>query len=106
MSDHRDVSENVSRLFDQKQQYGRFDLKIYLYGLLLNSADDPMITHLRKVYFRQLARIHRDWLMRYDRSIVLLLNCRPAFWRDSPISITVDERVQDIEGFLKNSDNL
>ena len=35
LSDH-----NVTQLFEQKQRYGRLDLKIYMCGCLLNAADD------------------------------------------------------------------
>ena len=44
---HTNDSEMVSELFEQKQRSGRVDLKIYLWGLLLNSADDPAINALR-----------------------------------------------------------
>ena len=37
-----DISK-VSEFFEQKQRYGRADLKIYFHGLLLNGADDPAI---------------------------------------------------------------
>ena len=36
----------VANLLRQKQRYGRADLKIYLYGLLLNGPDDPAIRFL------------------------------------------------------------
>ena len=39
-------SEHADRLFEQKQRYGRTDLKIYLWGLLLNDPDDPAIDSL------------------------------------------------------------
>ena len=34
------------KLFEQKRQYGRTDLKIYLCGLLLNGPDDPVVDDL------------------------------------------------------------
>ena len=40
---HTNDSKSVSELFEQKQQSGRADLKIYLCGLLLNGSDDPAI---------------------------------------------------------------
>ena len=38
---HTNDPKTVSMLFEQKQRYARADLKIYLYGLLLNGPDDP-----------------------------------------------------------------
>lgn len=38
---HLTHAYGVSKLFEQKQLYGRADLKIYYYGLLLNGPDDP-----------------------------------------------------------------
>ena len=40
---HTNKPDDVSKLFTQKERYGRADLKIYLYGLLLNGPDDPAI---------------------------------------------------------------
>ena len=37
----------LEKLFEQKQQYGRTDLKIYLQGLLLNGPDDPALHSLQ-----------------------------------------------------------
>ena len=42
-ANHRDV---VSKLFEQKRQCNRVDLKIYLLGLLLNGPDDPAMNAL------------------------------------------------------------
>ena len=38
---HTNDFGNVWELFEQKQQSGRADLKVYLYGMLLNGRDDP-----------------------------------------------------------------
>lgn len=40
---HLNHHSNVARLFEQKQLYDRVDLKIYLFGLLLNSSEDRVI---------------------------------------------------------------
>ena len=37
------VDYGVSELFKQKQRYGRDNLKIYLYGWLMNGPDDPTV---------------------------------------------------------------
>ena len=44
---HTNEPDDVSELFEQKQRSGRVDLKIYLYGLLLNGPDDPARNALR-----------------------------------------------------------
>ena len=44
---HTNDFKNVSKLFEQKQQSGRADLKIYLCGLLLDGPDDPAINSFR-----------------------------------------------------------
>ena len=44
---HLNYRGDVPELFEQKQRYGRADLKIYLRGLLLNGPDDPAINALR-----------------------------------------------------------
>ena len=38
--------DDIAELFEQKQLYGRTDLKIYLCGFLLNGPDDPAISSL------------------------------------------------------------
>ena len=40
---HLQNKTNVSDLFEQKQRYGRTELKIYLSGLLLSGPEDPAI---------------------------------------------------------------
>ena len=44
---HTNQHKEVSKLFEQKQLSGRADLKIYLWGLLLNGPDDPAINVTR-----------------------------------------------------------
>ena len=44
---HANDFRNVPKLFEQKQRSGLVDLKIYLFGLLLNGPDDPTINALR-----------------------------------------------------------
>ena len=44
---HTNDPEDVSELFEQKQRSARADLKIYLWGLLLNGRHDPAINALR-----------------------------------------------------------
>ena len=44
---HTNHPRDVSQLFEQKQRLGRVDLKIYLYGLLLNGPHDPARNVLR-----------------------------------------------------------
>ena len=39
----QDSDYDISELFEQKRRYGRSDLKIYHFGLLLDSPDDPAI---------------------------------------------------------------
>ena len=57
---HTNEPLNVSELFKQKQRYGLADLKIYLFGLLLNSPDDPAINALddSNPYY-----LKREWLV-------------------------------------------
>ena len=38
---HLNHGKNGSEIFEQKQRYGSDDLKIYLYGLILKSPEDP-----------------------------------------------------------------
>ena len=40
---HLNHLDSVSEFFDQKQEYGPADLKIYLHGLLLEGLDDSAI---------------------------------------------------------------
>ena len=49
---HLDHQSSVSQLFDQKERYGRDDLKIYLRGLLLNGPDDLAIDSLQQKSLR------------------------------------------------------
>ena len=44
---HTNEPKDISKLFEQKQRYGRADLKIYLCGLLLNGPNDPAINAFR-----------------------------------------------------------
>ena len=51
LSDLKQLSEislgephSISNLFEQKQRYGRADLKIYRFGCLLNGPEDPVIS--------------------------------------------------------------
>ena len=58
---HTVDNRNVSEIFEQKQRYGRADLKIYFCGLLLNGPHDPAINALLSSYhnieaFGQLAK--------------------------------------------------
>ena len=48
---HTNDRVDVSELFEQKQQLGRVDLKIYLCGLLLNGPHDPAMNALHDSYF-------------------------------------------------------
>ena len=43
---HLNHSEQLEKFFEQKQQYGPADLKIYLRGLLLSGPEDPAIHFL------------------------------------------------------------
>ena len=43
LSDHF----HIQQIFERRQQYGHFDLKIYLCGLLLNGLEDPAIQSFR-----------------------------------------------------------
>ena len=36
--------KDVSTIFEQKQRYGRADLKVYLYGCLLSGPDSPLVS--------------------------------------------------------------
>ena len=42
---HLDKTYEVSNFLEQKQQYDRADLKIYLRGLLFNGPQDPAINY-------------------------------------------------------------
>ena len=53
---HTNDSLNVSELFEQKQQLGRADLKVYLWGLLLNGPEDPAINALQNSFPDDLTR--------------------------------------------------
>ena len=49
---HMQEKDWISRLFDQKQRFGRADLKIFLCGCLLNGPNDPAIDFSE--YFEEL----------------------------------------------------
>ena len=53
---HTNHPRGVSKLFEQKQRSGRADLKIYLYGLLLNGPHDPAINVFRNSFLSYLNR--------------------------------------------------
>ena len=52
---HTNHPGDVEELFEQKQRYGRTDLKIYICGLLLNGPDDPAINAIQDCYPDNLA---------------------------------------------------
>ena len=114
-------SNDVSVLFEQKQQLGRTDLKIYLFGLLLNGPDDPAIDSLSRPPFNepifiQLAK-HSSRLAKeipfYDSlhySSIERVAPQAAIDLVSRFSTLyrffVDQSIEDIESFLnilKNS---
>ena len=43
-------SSPISNLFEQKKRFGRTNLKIYLFGLLLNGPSDPVTGSLLSIY--------------------------------------------------------
>ena len=45
---HLDCGHFVSKVFEQKQRYGRVNLKVFLWGLLLNGPEDPAIVRLSR----------------------------------------------------------
>ena len=71
---HLDDRHDVSRVFEQKQQYGRTDLKIYFRGLLLNGQEDPAIDSLDKI----------------DDEILLCLAENPTRLAEIPLSQKLD----------------
>ena len=105
---------SVEMLFEQKQRYGRTDLKIYLRGILLASPDDAAIDSLspflnENAFFRlaedpsRLADeipFHRNLgysaIERIDQEVAVDLLSR--FSLDT---IYVTETVRDVERFLK-----
>ena len=90
--------DEVSNLFEQKQRYGLTDLKIYLWGLLLNGPDDQLtenpsrliawIPFCKHLNYSAIERFHPDVANSIVGSCTNLYRC------------TIDEPVQDIERFL------
>ena len=112
------VQNIVSQLFDQKRQYGRTDLKIYLCGLSLNGPDDPMIRlrYSDEDYLQQLAenqsRMADEILFCavIDYAAVELVAPgaeMSVLKRNTGLcGLTVSRPVQDIERFLAVLENL
>ena len=48
-----DYHKQVSQLFEQKQRYGRTDLKIYRFGYLLDDPEDPSIARFHDIYYEE-----------------------------------------------------
>ena len=123
----------LSSLFQQKQRWGRTELKIYVAGLLLNGPDDPekniidgfySHTYLRREIIGYLAEIstgskrsrlademlfYRDLSYTYIKSIApgLEINLLKKFTELNEIQIHLP--VRDIErflGLLKNLENI
>ena len=120
----RDPYYTITSLYEQKRQYGRTDLKIYLCGLLLNGLDDPAIDSLSYhnngstfIYLAENASISRladempffDYLF-YEAIEAVAPGSEIDLNRFSDLNrITVQKPVQDIErflNFLKNSGNI
>ena len=123
---HTNMPRDVSNLFEQKRRYERADLKIYLYGLLLNGPDDPAINaplyssgYLTRKWFACLAenpsrladeipfgnRTHYSYIERVARGLEVDVLKRGTDLN----SIYVGRPVQNIQRFLdllKNCDNI
>ena len=108
----------IEHLFEQKQRYGRADLKIYLSGLLLNGPDDPAISLNSSEIFRQLtenesrlADVITFWYSLCYSAIELVVPESLDVWnRFTDLSVIyVSKPVRDIEHFLdllKRLDNI
>ena len=118
---HLKCDQSISNLFKQKQRYGRTDLKIYFWGLLLNGPHDPARGALQGSY---------NYLSREDFELSRLADEIPfhsEFWWDEihlvkpglEVDIlkrftdwnlvNVDLRVQNVQRFLdllKNCKNI
>ena len=117
---HRDYA--ILNIFEQKRQYGRSELKVYLSGCLLKGPNDPAIGSLDYP--------HKGYLVFLTENQSRLAEEIPYFYQffyseiramSSVLEIDllnrfpdlkcicVDERVQDVDGFLqllKSLDNI
>ena len=124
---HVEYSDCVSELFEQKQRYGRTDLKIYLCGMLLNGPDDPARNALRCPSAGHLNREAFGCLVENPSRLadVIPIYRRLSYSDIEPVApglqvdvlnrladlteITVNDQVRDIEHFLellKNWENI
>ena len=109
----------IDQLFEQKQRYGRIDLKIYLCGLLLNGPNDPAIAteefkeenfHRLEESPSRLAHVISFWRSLHYSAIKSLAPGSNVLNRFADLNtILVNDPVEDIERFLdllKNFDNI
>ena len=119
---HLNHRDNVTEIFEQKRRYGRSDLKVYLYGLLLNGSDDPqtnarfsnyreMFVHWAENTSRLADEIPFYRILHYSAiervAPELAINLVNRF--TDLDEIIVDRPVQDVErflAFLKNFSNI
>ena len=111
---HLGCYENYSEIFEQKRQYGRADLKIYLFGCLLNGPDKPAIDseisgfsestvdYLAKHPSRQPEEIPFHEMIYYKTIEAIAPEMALNFLKKLTDlkAITVYEPVPDIESFL------
>ena len=108
---------HIPAIFEQKQRYGRADLKIYLHGLLLSGPEDPTITgssnkelfvHLVENPSRLADEIPFQTTLHYStiEQVALEVAINIVKRMIDLEMVFVDELVQDIERFLVFLNNL
>ena len=93
---HTMERDQVADLFEQKQRYGRMDLKIYYWGFLLNSPDDQLTGNLSSL---------TAWMPLYNNfnysETERCANFVQTLGRLTDLNrCAIDDPVQDIERFL------
>ena len=117
---HLQDTEDVQPILDQKHQYGRTDLKVYLNGLLLNGLQDPAIADLSdeevfRIWIadpaRQADEIAYQYRLRYGAIETVSAEAAISIVSRYPDlnGVMVSRPVQDIQrflNFLKHFDNI
>ena len=120
---HLGDRHSVGGIFEQKQRYGRADLKIFLWGCLLDGPDDPAkiypndwpwgvsIAHLVENPFRLADEIPFYWCLYYANieRVAPGLEMNVVNRLIDLFTIYVNEPVQDVQrflDFLKNLDHI
>ena len=89
----------LSKLFEQKQRYGRSDLKIYLHGCLLSGPDDPAIDDPRIFFSKPPVHTLAKHHSRLADEIPL---CRFLYYKPTSSSPLVGNVAQGLEVNILN----